>query len=188
MYRHQNAAVQQDEMLLGAPRVSAWNTVASYATYGEAQAAVDRLAASGFPVAELEIVGSGLRSVEKVTGVMTWSRAIWSTAGTGAWIGLFIGLLVGLFTPGPAWLGLMLGGLLIGAAWGALFGVMARVVTRGHHNFSSLHTVVATRYDLIALDGAAGQARAALGLGGDTRQPPGTSSTQPPPPPPPPPA
>jgi hypothetical protein len=29
---------------LDAPRVTSWNTVASYATYGEAHAAVDRLA------------------------------------------------------------------------------------------------------------------------------------------------
>lgn len=147
-----------------APQVTAWNTVASYASYAEAQTAVDQLAAAGFPVQEIEIVGSGLRSIEQVTGKMTAGRAALGGAGTGAWIGLFVGLLVGLFTPGPAWLGLMLGGLLIGAAWGATLGLFLRWLSRGHHNFSSLHTVVATRYDVIALDGTASQARATLGL------------------------
>lgn len=149
-----------------APQVTAWNTVASFASYGEAQAAVDQLAAVGFPVHELEIVGSGLRSVEQVTGPMSTSRAVASYAGTGAWFGLFSGLLVGFFTPGPDFLGLIVGGLLIGAVWGAVFGLVARWMMRGHHNFSSLHSVVATRYDVIALDGVAGNARAALGLGG----------------------
>jgi len=164
MYGYQNAVLQHDAELGQVPRVSAWNTVASYASYGEAQAGVDRLASVGFPINELEIVGSGLRSIEKVTGPMSWSRAVISTAATGAWIGLFIGFLVSLFTVGSAWLGLILGGLLIGAAWGSLFGLTFRWMSRGRHNFSSLHSVVATRYDVIALDGVAGKARDALGL------------------------
>lgn len=147
------------------PRITAWNTVASYATYAEAQAAVDRLAAVGFPIHEIEIVGSDLRSVEQVTGPMTSGRAALAGAASGAWVGLFIGLLVGLFTAGPAWIGLVVGGLLIGALWGAVFGLGARWFSRGQHNFSSLRSVVATRYDLIALDGTASSARAALGIG-----------------------
>jgi uncharacterized protein YqgC (DUF456 family) len=147
------------------PRVNAWNTVASYGRYDQAQAAVDQLVAVGFPVQEVEIVGSDLRSVEQVTGRMTTGRAVMAGAGTFAWFGLFIGLIVGLFTAGPAWLGLMLGGLLLGALWGAVFGLVARLASRGRHNFSSFSSVVATRYDVIALDGTAEQARAALGVG-----------------------
>jgi len=44
------------------PKATSWNTVASYATYLEAQGAVDHLEASLFPVQKLEIVGSGLRT------------------------------------------------------------------------------------------------------------------------------
>ena len=149
---------------MGVPQVTAWNTVASYSSYAEAEAAVDRLASSGFPVQELEIVGSGLRSVEQVTGRMTTGRAVLSGAGTGAWFGLFIGILVGLFTFGPAWIGLVIGGLLIGAVWGAIFGLVARLLAGHRHEFSSLSSVAATRYDIIALDNMAGQARSALGL------------------------
>jgi hypothetical protein len=53
----------------------AWNTVASYSSYEEAQTAVDRLSDDGFPVENLDIVGSGLRLVERVTGRLTTSRA-----------------------------------------------------------------------------------------------------------------
>jgi hypothetical protein len=93
---------------------------------------------------------------------MTWSRAVASGAAGGAWIGLFIGLLVGLFSRGAVWLGLIIGGLLIGAAWGAAFGLSARWLGANRHSYSSLRSVVATSYDVIALDGMAGRARSVL--------------------------
>jgi hypothetical protein len=142
--------------------VTRWNTVASFAQYIDACDAIDRLARQDFPVDELEIVGSDLRTVERVTGKMTPKRAALSGAAAGAWIGLFVGMLVGLFTTGPAWLGLVLGGLLLGAAWGATLGLVARRLAGGHHDFSSLKTIAATRYDIIALDDLVAQARTAL--------------------------
>jgi hypothetical protein len=144
------------------PATMAWNTVASYASYPEAQLAVDRLSDEHFPVENLDIVGSGLRLVERVTGRVTKGRAAMAGAATGAWFGLFIGLLVGLFTTGPAWLGLILGGLLIGAAWGAAFGFAGHAATRGRRDFSSAQTLTATRYDIIARGGTSDQARSIL--------------------------
>src|SRR5438105_13771784 len=98
----------------------AWNTVASFGTYEDAQKAVDQLSDDGFAVERLDIVGSDLRLVERVTGRLTKGRAASAGAASGAWFGLFIALIIGLFTTGPAWLGLILGGLFIGAAWGAV--------------------------------------------------------------------
>jgi predicted lipid-binding transport protein (Tim44 family) len=144
------------------PTSMAWNTVAGYPTYEEAQTAVDRLSDEGFPVETLDIVGSGLRLIERVTGRLTKARAAAAGAASGAWFGLFIGLLVGLFTTGPTWLGLILGGLLIGAAWGAVFGFVSHAATRGRRDFSSARTLTATRYDIIARDGTAAQARSIL--------------------------
>ena len=89
--------------------------VATYATYSDAQRAVDHLSDSSFPVEHTAIVGYDLRVVEHVTGRVTKGRAAATGAGGGAWFGLFFGLIIGLFTTGPEWLGLMLGGLLIGA-------------------------------------------------------------------------
>ncbi len=144
------------------PISAAWNTVASYSTYEDAQEAVDRLSDGQFPVEHLDIVGSDLHLVERVTGRMTKARAALAGAGGGAWFGLFIGLLVGLFTTGPTWLGLILGGVLIGAAWGAVFGFIGHAATRGRRDFSSMRTLVASRYDVIARGGMAEQAREVL--------------------------
>jgi hypothetical protein len=149
-----------------APRLDqasmAWNTVASYTSYEEAQAAVDRLSDEHFPVENIEIVGSGLRLVERVTGRVTKTRAAAAGAASGAWFGLFIGLLVGLFTRGPTWIGLIIGGLLIGAVWGAAFGFVGHAATRGRRDFASAKTLTASRYDIIARGGTAAQAGSIL--------------------------
>ncbi len=138
-------------------------TVASYPTYAEAQRAVDSLSDAGFPVEVAEIVGYDIRLVERVTGRLTNARAAGAGAATGAWFGLFIGLLVGLFTTGPEWLGLVLGGLLIGAVWGAVFGFFAHWVTRGQRDFTSVSNLVAGRYELSVPNDQAQQARELLG-------------------------
>ena len=75
-------------------------------------------------------MGSGLRLVEQVTDRLTKARAAAAGAATGAWFGLIVGLIVGLFTTGPTWFGLILGGLLIDAAWGAVFGFAGHAATR----------------------------------------------------------
>ena len=137
--------------------------VATYATYDEAQAAVDRLSDAGFPVQYVDIVGRDLSLVENVTGRLTTGRAAAAGAASGAWFGLFIGLLVGLFTTGPEWLGLVLGGLLIGAVWGAAFGFLAHYSTRGQRDFASTRALSAGRYELMAADAQAAKAREALG-------------------------
>ena len=67
--------------------------VGSYATYVEAQRAVDFLADRDFPVADVTIVGVDLMLVERVIGRLTWGRVLLSGAASGAWFGLFVGLL-----------------------------------------------------------------------------------------------
>jgi hypothetical protein len=62
------------------PVHAAWNTVARFDGYGSAQRAVDRLSDDGFPVEQLDIVGSDLQMVERVTGRLTKWRA--AAAGT----------------------------------------------------------------------------------------------------------
>jgi Heat induced stress protein YflT domain len=137
--------------------------VASYDSYEEAQRAVDRLSDASFPVETVEIVGRDLRTVERVTGRLTTGRAALVGAGSGAWFGLFIGLLVGLFTTGPEWIGLVLGGLVIGAFWGAVFGFVAQWATRGQRDFSSVRGLEAGHYDLMVQETEADSARTLLG-------------------------
>lgn len=144
------------------PAHQAWNRVGSYEDYEAAQAAVDRLSDSGFPVEHLDIIGSDLRLVERVTGRLTTPRAAAAGAVSGAWFGLFIALLLGLFTT-SGWLGIVLAGILIGAAWGAIFGALGHAAWRGRRDFSSVRTLAATHYDVVARDGTAQQARDILG-------------------------
>jgi hypothetical protein len=132
-----------------------WQIVASYSNYEAAQSAVDRLADSSFPVQYVEIVGRGLRLVERITGRVTMLRASAAGAASGAWFGLFIGLLIGLFTTGPAWLGLTLGGLVIGAVAGGLFGLIAQWSTHGKRDFASTRGLIADQYDLMVANGEA---------------------------------
>lgn len=145
---------------------AAWNTVASYADYADAQAAVDRLSDDGFPVDELSIVGSDLRLVEKITGRLTKAKAALSGAAGGAWFGLFVGLLLGLFTTGHGWLLMLVVGLAIGAAWGAMFGYLAHAATRGRRDFSAIRMLAAQRYDLISTPAQLERARIMLGQAG----------------------
>ena len=86
------------------PISAAWNTVARFDDYESAQRAVDRLSDDGFPVEKLDIVGSGLRLVERVTGRLTRSRAAGAGALSGMWAGLLFGILLGLFTSGHSFL------------------------------------------------------------------------------------
>jgi uncharacterized membrane protein len=137
--------------------------VGTYDTYGEAQRAVDRLSDARFPVEHVQIVGRDLTIVENVTGRLTTGRAAATGAASGAWFGLFIGLLVGLFTSGPEWLGLVLGGLLIGAFWGAVFGFFAHWATRGMRDFASLRGLAAASYDVLVAEEHAARARELLG-------------------------
>jgi len=144
------------------------DTVASFSTYAEAQKAVDRLSDSGFAVESVDIVGTDLRLVEHVTGRLTNGRAAMYGAGIGAWYGGFFGLLVGLFTTGPEWVGLVLGGLLIGAIFGASFGFFAHWATQGQRDFSSTSGLVAGRYDVVVEKEQADRAKQLLAGGTDS--------------------
>src|SRR3984885_11370874 len=100
---------------------AAWNTVARFEDYESAQRAVDRLSDDGFPVENLDIVGSGLRLVERVTGRLTRARATGAGALSGMWAGLLVGTLLGLFTSGHSFLAVIVTGAALGAGWGAPF-------------------------------------------------------------------
>ena len=147
------------------PAFTAWNTVASYEAYPEAQQAVDRLSDDGFPVEHLDIIGSDLRLVERVTGRLTNGRAAAAGAASGAWFGLLIGVLLSIFT-NDSIVGVLLVTVATGAIWGGLFGFLGHAATRGARDFASARMIVATRYDLVARDGYADAARSGLQLAG----------------------
>ncbi len=137
-------------------------TIASYPDYRSAQAAVDYLSDNGFPVEHTAIVGTGLRLVENVLGRLTVGRATLGGAASGAWFGLFIGLLLGIFVANASWVGVVLAGLLIGAAWGAVFGGTAHAMTRGQRDFTSRSSLQAEQYGVVVDVDFSDQARQLL--------------------------
>ncbi|WP_205649333.1 general stress protein [Agromyces sp. LHK192] len=146
------------------PSMPKGETVASFETYQEAQAAVDRLAKAEFPVKELSIVGTDLTSVERITGKLTWGRAAGAGALSGAWFGLFLGLLFFIFSPTGAGLGLLASAVLIGAGFGVTFGLVSYSVNRRRRDFTSVMQVLATRYAVIAEPAHVDRAREVLGV------------------------
>lgn len=135
-----------------------YRVIASYRDYAQAQRAVDYLSDAEFPVENLRIVGHGVSTVEALTGRMTKARAALTGAGGGAWWGLFIGLLLGMFAVATAWLAVLVAGLVIGAVWGAIFGFAGHWATRGRRDFTSVSTLAAERYDVVATPALAARA------------------------------
>ena len=148
------------------PVSAAWNTVARFDDYETAQRAVDRLSDDGFPVEKLDIVGSDLQLVERVTGRLTRGRAASLGAVSGLWAGLLIGILLGLFTSGHSFLAVAATGAAFGVLWGAVFGYASHASTKGQRDFSSVRQLVARRYDLIAREGTVDRAKFMLGEAG----------------------
>ena len=113
------------------PVSAAWNTVARFDDYETAQRAVDRLSDDGFPVEKLDIVGSELQLVERVTGRLTRGRAAVAGALTGLWAGLLFGILIGLFTTGHSFFAVAATGAALGAVWARSSGTWSTPAPRG---------------------------------------------------------
>ena len=141
--------------------------VASFASYAEAQHAVDSLSDDGFPVQCLTIIGTDLRQVERITGRMSWGRAVASGAGSGLWIGLFFGAMMSLVGNDAAGSMSMVTAVLLGVVWGIVFQVGSYALTRGRRDFTSVSQVVASRYSIIASDRAAEAAQALADVPGN---------------------
>jgi len=142
-------------------RVPRGEVLGTYDTYPEAQAVVDRLAKSDFPVADVSIIGSDLKTVERVTRKLSWNRAALEGSLSGAWFGLFIGLLLTLFSPEINW-SLFLAALLIGAVFGMFFRLAGYGVARRNRDFDSRTQVLATSYQVLVGSGELAKARDVL--------------------------
>ena len=134
--------------------------IGSYATYAEAQRAVDHLADSEFPVQEVTIVGVDLMLVERVIRRLTWGRVLGTGAASGAWFGLFVGFLLSLFAePEAGFLGPILVGLTTGVIFGMVFAAAGYASSRGRRDFASASQLVAGRYDVLCQPRNAEKAR-----------------------------
>jgi hypothetical protein len=139
--------------------------VASYSTYAEAETAVNRLAAGGLPVEGVTIVAGELKFIEQVTGRRGHAAAALDGALTGGATGALVGFVLGVFTavaPLSTALTLAFWGLVLGAIVGALIGLLGPGLWGRRRRFSSVSTLDARRYDVMAPPEVAAQARRLL--------------------------
>jgi hypothetical protein len=169
-----NLAPFQKNAQQGLPTPPRGTTIARYATYAEAQKAVDFLSDEHFPVQAVTIVGVDLQMVERVTGRLTYSRVAIAGMASGAWFGLFVGLLISIFGQAEGFS--LIAAVIIGAAFGLLFGLISYSFTGGRRDFTSTSQIVAGEYKVLCLEEQAGQAMQLLRrLPGGTGRPGGGS-------------
>ena len=123
-------------------------SLAVYDDYAAAQKAVDFLSDKEFPVQNCMIVGTDLKRVERITGRLTTGRVALGGLISGVWLGLFIGLIFTLFTDEGV-LGVLLSTVVIGALFGVIWALVGYAFTRGQRDFSSVTSVVATKYEVL---------------------------------------
>jgi hypothetical protein len=140
----------------GLPTPPSGDTIAQFATYAEAQRAVDYLSDQHFPVQAVTIVGVDLKMVERVTGRLTYARAAMAGFISGAWFGLMVGLLLSIFSSSNGFS--VPAAIIIGGAFGLLFGVISYAATGGRRDFTSTSQIVAGEYLVLCLAEQAGQA------------------------------
>lgn len=151
-------AIPQARLDLEYPR-----SLGVYDAYADAQRVVDYLADNDFAVANVAIVGTELRSVERVTGRLTRGKVAAAGALSGFWMGLFVGIAFALFSR-QGQLGFLLTTPVLGAIFGLVWGQLGfTAITRGgSRDFSSVTQVVATKYEVLVEHRFAEQARALL--------------------------
>jgi hypothetical protein len=148
----------------GLPLPPKGDTIARFGTYLEAQKAVDYLSDNHFPVQAVTIVGVDLQMVERVTGRLTYGRVAVAGLLSGAWFGLFVGLLLLFFSNNDEGGGVsVFAAMIIGAAFGGLFGLISYSFTGGRRDFTSTSQIVAGEYRVLCLTEQAGQAMQLLG-------------------------
>lgn len=123
-------------------------SLAVYDNYADAQRAVDFLSDNDFPVENCMIVGTDLKEIERITGRLTAGRVALAGALSGLWLGLFVGLIFAMFGEGsiPA---MVLSTTVFGAVFGVVWTLVGYAATRGSRDFSSVKSVVATKYEVL---------------------------------------
>lgn len=137
-------------------------SVGIYNTYADAQKAVDYLADEKFEVQNLAIVGTDLKSVERVLGRRSWGTVMAQGVQSGISTGLLVGIIMLIFLKPESIFALLLVALGIGIALGVGFAAAGYAMTRGKRDFTSVTQTVATKYEVLCEHKLAAQAREML--------------------------
>lgn len=138
-------------------------SVGVYDDYEQAQRVVDHLSDNDFPVQNVVIVGTELKSIERVTGRLTRGKLAAASAVSGLWMGLFVGIAFAIFSD-HGQLGFLITTPLLGALFGLVWSQLGyTAATRGGaRDFTSVSQVVATKYEVLVEHRFAEQARELL--------------------------
>ena len=134
-------------------------SVGLFDSYADAAKAVDFLADESFPVQNLAIVGTDLKTVERVLSRKTWGTVLSQGAVQGITMGLMMSFMLFLFMPGVNWMAVLLAGLVLGMGMSVVFAAVAYTATRGERDFNSVQQTVATRYEILCEHKVAQEAR-----------------------------
>lgn len=134
-------------------------SVRVYNEYDDAQKAVDYLSDHEFAVQNLCIVGTDLKSVERVLGRRSWKTVITQGVTSGISMALFFALLAFLFFPAGEFLPLLLVALAAGVGISVLLNVITYAASGGKRDFTSVSQTVATKYEILCEHKLAQQAR-----------------------------
>ncbi len=129
------------------------HVVESYTDYGDAEHAVDRLSDDGFPVERLTIVARDLKLVENIVGRRGYGDASRGGAVTGGVVGALLGFVFGVLSwvdPLISGLSLAFAGFFVGMVVGVAVGLLAHWLSAGRRDFSSVSSLRASRYDVVA--------------------------------------
>ncbi|MCJ1706851.1 general stress protein [Microbacterium sp. VKM Ac-2923] len=152
----------------GAGRDEVGEKVASFPTYEQAQKTVSSLIAGEVPARDIAIVGSGLRSIERITGKLGYATAARSGALNGLMLGLLFAFIFVLGTP-TAQISAFIGVLLVGMALGMLLSLGTYSIVRRRRDFASVMQVAADHYDVCVAATSVQKARGLIGPAGSSR-------------------
>lgn len=144
-------------------------SIGVYTSYADAQKAVDSLADQNFPVANIAIVGTDLKLIERVTGRKTWGTVINRGLANGLSTALMITLILFLIEPGRDLLMLIIEAMAIGMLIGVGFAALGHKLTGGQRDFTSITQTVPGKFEILCEHKVAQQARQLLAQGPDAR-------------------
>ena len=137
-------------------------TVASFSSYERAQKAVSSLIAADVPARQIAIVGTGLRSVERVTGRLGYATAARSGAINGLLLGLLFSAILVIGSPSVP-IQAFVGVLFVGIAIGMLLSLVTFAFVRRRRDYASVTQVIADHYEVTVAAANAMRARQVLG-------------------------
>src|SRR6478735_5881701 len=103
-------------------------------------------------------VGTDLRGIERITGRLTPGRVGMGGLLPGVCLRLLVGIIFALFDNSNT-VAVVVSTMLFGALFGVIWALVGYAATRGHRDFSSVTSVVATKYEVLVEHKVAQQAR-----------------------------